>query len=208
MRTALLLAVASALGAAWYAGAFEHLSAENLRAGLAAAGPLAPLVYVAAFALLEPFGAPGIAFVIPASLIWSPGLAFLLSWLGAIGAGALGFGFARWIGRDWVERRLPDRLRRYDARLAENGLATVIAVRLLFFLAPPAHWALGASRVPFPTFLLGSAIGFIPGIALLTLAGPRALAIAGSLEHPGLWLAGAVALAAAARFAWRRAKRR
>jgi phospholipase D1/2 len=63
---------------------------------------------------------------------------------------------------------MPKRLRRYDERLATHGLQTVILIRATLFLAPPAHWLLGLSQVRFTQFLLGTAIGFLPGIALLT----------------------------------------
>ena len=67
--------------------------------------------------------------------------------------------------------RLPERLRGYDAKAALRPLVTVIAVRLLFFLFPPAHWVFGLSTVRFGPFVLGTAIGFAPGMLLLTLVG-------------------------------------
>ena len=36
----------------------------------------------------------------------------------------------------------------------------------MLFLAPPAHWLLGLSQVRFAPFVLGTAIGFVPGIGL------------------------------------------
>lgn len=163
---AAMAVLAGGLVAAGHAsGVYQADRAEALLAEL---GIWAPILYVAAFALLEPFGAPGILFIVPASVVWPFWLAFLLSWIGAIGAGLVGFGFARAIGRDWVEAHLPGRLRAYDRKLAESGFATVILVRLLFFLAPPAHWVLGLSRVGVVPFVAGSAVGFLPGIALLT----------------------------------------
>ena len=47
-------------------------------------------------------------------------------------------------------------------------MATVILIRLTLFITPPAHWLLGLSKVRFIPFLIGTAIGFIPGMALLT----------------------------------------
>ena len=47
----------------------------------------------------------------------------------------------------------------------------MIIVRLIFFLAPPAHWALGLSQVRFVPFVLGTAIGVASGVALLALLG-------------------------------------
>ena len=41
-------------------------------------------------------------------------------------------------------------------------------IRATLFLAPPAHWLLGVSKVRFAPFLLGTAIGFVPGIAVLS----------------------------------------
>lgn len=173
-----LLLLAGLAVAAWQ-GAFEGLDRKRVVELVEAAGPWAPIGFVLAFALLEPFGAPGALFAIPASWIWPFPIAFGLSWLGAIGAGVVGFWFARTIGHRFVQRHLPDRFRRYDERLETRGLVTVVVVRLVFFLAPPAHWLLGLSRVRFGTFLLGTAVGFAPGMALLVLFGDglyRALA--------------------------------
>ena len=78
---------------------------------------------------------------------------------------------ARFLAREWVSQRIPERLHRWDERLEHRGLQTVILVRLLLFLMPLAHWALGVSRVRFTPFVLGTAVGFVPGIAVLTYLG-------------------------------------
>lgn len=186
---AVLLLVA--VGAAAASGALSELDGERLSALLRRAGPWGPVCYVALFALLEPFGVPGIAFVLPAVAVWPLGQAWLLSWLGAIGAGVVGFAFARSIGRTWVERHLPERFRRFDERLETRGVVTVVVVRLIFFLAPPAHWLLGLSRVGFAPFVLGSAVGFAPGMLVLVLFGGGFLAL---LQTHPIW-AGAVFVA-------------
>jgi uncharacterized membrane protein YdjX (TVP38/TMEM64 family) len=124
---------------------------------------------------------------------------FTLSWLGSIGAGITGFSFARYLGRGYVERHVPDRLRVYDQRLAERGLRTVIVVRLTLFLMPPAHWLLGLSQVRFRSFVLGTAIGFLPGIALTTYI---VVFVGGTLgdwltsRPTGFWIAAAAGLGA------------
>lgn len=127
----------------------------------------------------------------PASWVWPLSEAFALSWLGAVGAGCVGFFFARVLAREWVDANLPERFRRFDDRLATRGLVTVIVVRLVFFLAPPAHWVLGLSKVRVTAFVLGSFIGFAPGILALVLFGDGLLR---AFDHapPGL-IAGVVA---------------
>jgi uncharacterized membrane protein YdjX (TVP38/TMEM64 family) len=202
-RVALLLFAVLAVGlaSAWGAGWFEGLDRERVTALIRAAGPWGPVVFVAAFALLEPFGAPGVLFAVPASWVWPLPEAFALSWLGAVGAGCVGFFFARTIGRDWVEAHLPDRFRRFDERLATRGLVTVIVVRLAFFLAPPAHWLLGLSPVRVTPFVLGTSIGFAPGIFALVLFG-EGLVRAFDRAPPELLAAVVVAVLAFA--LWRR----
>ena len=174
-RWALVLGLAALLGYAWTAGWFSELDAESFERWIRDAGPWGPVFYVALFVVLEPFGVPGVVFVVPGGLVWSWPTLFLLSWAGATGAGIVGFSFARTLGREWVERRLSDRARAYDEALAENGLRTVIVIRLLFFIAPWAHWLLGLSRVGVRDFVLGTAIGLAPMMALFTWLGGNAV---------------------------------
>jgi len=195
-RLVLLAAVAGVLTALYTLGFFELLGdPQQARAAIEELGGWAPVLYVLAFALLEPFFVPGIAFIIPGSVVWPLAELFVLSWLGSIGAGIVGFSFARYLGRDYVKDRLPARLHRYDQRLAERGLRTVIIVRLTLFLAPPAHWLLGLSKVRFGAFVLGTALGFLPGIALLTfLVATVGQSLGEYLANrpPGYWIGAAV----------------
>ncbi|MCP4003861.1 MAG: TVP38/TMEM64 family protein [bacterium] len=165
----MLSGVAALIGVLYLFGLFELVrDPERARAALEGLGMWAPVLYVLSFAALEPFFVPALAFIIPGAVVFSFPTLFLLSWLASVGAGIVGFSFARFLGRDFVETRLPKGLHRYDRRLATKGLQTVILIRLTLFLAPPAHWLLGLSQVRFSSFVIGSALGFIPGIALLT----------------------------------------
>ncbi len=191
-RAAVLAAVVALVCTAWWGGWFDQLDAERVRSLLTESGAWGPVLYVASFALIEPLGAPGIIFIIPASFVWPLSVAFALSWIASVCAGIVGFSFARWVARDFVQRHLPDRFRRFDHQIAERPLLAVIVVRLVFFLAPPAHWVLGVSRVPLGTFVMGTAIGFAPGVALMTVAGPALVEFWSSVERPGLWIGLAV----------------
>jgi uncharacterized membrane protein YdjX (TVP38/TMEM64 family) len=166
---------------------------EGLREVVAAAGPWGPPLFVLSFAVLEGLGFPGIFFILVSTAIWPTGFALFLNWAGAVGASVVGASVARGIGRDWISGRLPDRLQRFDRHLAENALVGVILVRLVFFLAPWAHWGLGLSRVRFAPLVVGSAIGFLPGIALMTWAG-RELLDWIETESIALWIPGGVAM--------------
>jgi uncharacterized membrane protein YdjX (TVP38/TMEM64 family) len=187
-----LAAVVLLVLGAWQGGLIEWISEpERARDFLRESGPLGPLLYVLAFALIEPLGVPGLVFVGPATQIWPYWLVVILSILGATGAGLVAYVAARWFARDWVQARLPDRVRRATDGAETRPLRTVILVRLLFFLAAPAHWALGVSNIRFAPFLLGSLVGFTPPMILFVYAIDRAIDLMEG-QRPWAWLAVAV----------------
>ena len=148
----------------------------EIRDALRDSGSVGALVFLLAFIAIQPWGLPGSLFIVPAALVWPPLVAFGLSWLGANLAALLGFLFARWAGRDWARSRLGLFVETYDERLARHGFATILVLRLVFVCAPPISWLLGVSRISLRTNILASALGFVPGIALMTLLGNRGLA--------------------------------
>jgi uncharacterized membrane protein YdjX (TVP38/TMEM64 family) len=201
-RVVLAIGVLAVLLAAWRSGVFAWVTHENIHRLLAESGVWGPLLYVVAFALLEPFGVPGAVFVLPASLAWPPAFATAMSVLGATGAGVTSYLLARGVIGDAFEQRLPVRLRAFTATAREHPLRTVIAVRALFGLAAPAHWALALSGVRFGAFVVGSLVGFVPPMALLVVFGRAAIEW---LEHQRagwIWPAAAAA-AVAGYFAYR-----
>jgi uncharacterized membrane protein YdjX (TVP38/TMEM64 family) len=171
LRAALLVGFAATLCALWWSGALAPLlEPARMRALLTETGATGPLVWWLAFVALQPFGMPGAAFMIPAALVWPPAAAIALCLAGAVGAGVFAFGLARWIGPEAIVARLPERVQRRTARAREEGFRTAFLARLVLFLFPPAHWALGISGIRFGPFLAGSALGFVPGMVVWVLA--------------------------------------
>ncbi len=202
MRIGLAVAVLTALLVAWQSGAFAWVTHENIQRLLGDSGPWGPVVFVLAFALLEPFGVPGAVFVLPASLAWPADFAIAMSVLGATGAGITSYVLARGVLGDAFEQRLPPRLRAFTATAREHPLRTVIAVRVLFGLAAPAHWALALSGVRFSAFVVGSLVGFIPPMTAFVVFGRAAIEWLERQQNAWIWPA-ALAVAIAGYFAYR-----
>lgn len=173
----LVAAAAVAVGvAAWRTGILD-LAREpaRLQAALRDLGPLGMVAYLGVFALTQPLGMPGIALVLAAGLVWSPPVAVALALTGFLLSSSLSFAFARSMGRDWVAAKLPARFRVWDERIERRGLLAVIALRILFFGSQLIHLLLGVSRIRWSTYLLGSAVGYLPGVLVLVLVGPAAI---------------------------------
>jgi uncharacterized membrane protein YdjX (TVP38/TMEM64 family) len=168
----LLLSIPVAIGAWLYtSGLWQQWDPAVAGAYLESLGLWGPGLFVVVFALANGLGAPGFLFVLPAVVVWPTSLALGLVWLGAFGAGCVGFAFSRTVGRDWVASHLPKNLQKLDGRIAEKGIQTVIFVRLTMFLLSASHWALGLTAIRPRAFLLGSIIGFLPPVVLWTTLG-------------------------------------
>jgi len=189
---ALLVAIAAVL--LWRSGLLNDLSVDALRERAAAAGAWGPPLFVLLFVLGELVHVPSVVFLVAAGLAWPLPLALATAWVGAVAAATAVFSVSRYLLSDWVRDRLPARALQVDARLLDHGVRNVALLRLLTFMMPLMHWVLGVSRVSFRDATLGTALGLLPGVALLVVLGER-LTEGWDAARPWL-LAGAVAFVA------------
>ena len=176
LKIALAAVVASVIAWVYASGAYEQFDPATMRVWFQDAGAWGGLLFIAAYSCLQPFGLNGLVFLLSAPLIWSPTEAFLLNWAGTVGTGLFSFSGARFVARDWIQKRLPQRMRRFDDRLRTHGFRTVFLLRLIFYTTPTVQWALGVSRVSFVPFLAATVLGVAPFTLMTTLVGVRVAA--------------------------------
>lgn len=170
-RIALLtLLVLLAVGA-WSAFGPTSVHADSVGEVVREAGAWGPAVFVLLLAVGNGLGAPGFLFLLPAVAIWPPWETFVLMWLGSIGAGLVGYAFARGVGRRFVEHYLPRRLRSFDTYLGTRAVRNVAFLRATLYLATPVHWGLGLSSVTLRPLMIGSLVGFAAPSLLWAYAG-------------------------------------
>lgn len=187
-RWPLLALLVALLATAWATGLYEHLGIDSIRAAVASAGWLGPPIFLAGFIPAGLALAPAFPFLLAAALVWPPWQAFLMNLAGAMLSALVGFTYARTLGREAVAKRLPERMRRFEARVVERELETVILLRLLFFISPFAHWALGLSPVRRRAYLLGTLLGCLPWVAGFSFFAGHVMEWGGRQE-PEFWFA-------------------
>ena len=130
-----------------------------------------------------------------------PAIAYCLT--GTLASAAVTYWIGRLIGHvraDWM--RGP-RLTRFEKQLRHRGMLAIVAARLL----PVGNFSLinmaaGAFGIGFRDYMLGNAVGVLPGILALTLFADR---LGSTLRHPrgaNLVMLAAVALALVAVLSW------
>ena len=139
----------------------------GLRERLASLGALgwAALLVALALATLAPVPRTALSVLCGVLAGFWGGLALALG-SGVLGALA-GFALARWLGRETVTRLAGPRLARADALLSRRGMLAVLTGRLIpvtpFTLV---SYAGGLSGIGLRPYLVGSAVGLVPGTVL------------------------------------------
>ncbi len=197
-------AVAAVGLALWRWNPWQGVTLDSVRVLVDAWGPLGPLVFMAI--MIAGFFLPGpeLLLVGTGGLLFGPVRGFVYAWVAAMIGTATAFLLVRYTAQAWAQRALRQRfprLRALDQRLHHNGLALVLVLRVLLFLSPPLNWALGASRVRLGDYLLGTALGVLPMMALAVVFAHRvanaesaAAMVDRDIVLPGAALAGLMVL--------------
>ena len=145
-----------------------YLTAEALGQFLDDAGIWAPLVYIVFYTV-------GVCLFIPGTFLTGLGAAifgaywgFVYVWIGAMLGASAAFCIGRTLGRDFAASLIGDRLKKYDAAIERNGLATVLYLRLVYFPFTPMNFGMGLTRVRFGDYFYGTALGIIVGTFIFT----------------------------------------
>ena len=192
-----------AMAAAWrWTPLSEWVSPETITAWLGGLGrgPLQMLLVVAGFVLGGFLMLPVTVMVAATAVAFGPWIGFAYSMTGAIASALAAYAVGQVVGRDAVRRLAGARVNRISKSLARRGVVAVVAIRMVP-VAPftVVNIAAGASHIRFGDFVIGTILGMLPGVIVLTLL---ATSLLGAVMTPSLkdvaMLLAAVAVAAIA----------
>jgi uncharacterized membrane protein YdjX (TVP38/TMEM64 family) len=152
------------------------LDPETVRTTVEQFGVLAPVAFIG-LQVLQVIVAPipGQVLALAGGYVFGPALGLTYSLIGATIGSAIAFGLSRRFGRPTVERLVhPRTLETVDRFLEDHGRVAVFLVFLVPGLPDDALcFVCGLTPLPLRTLIVLSALGRIPGYALLALAGGR-----------------------------------
>jgi uncharacterized membrane protein YdjX (TVP38/TMEM64 family) len=142
-------------------------------------GAWGPIIYMLLYAIGPSFLLPGAVMTIGAGLAFGIWRGAIWSLIGADAGAIVAFGAGRFLGRQFVERKLGVRLRWILDRLERNGFYLTLYLRLVPVIPYNAFNLLaGASPIRFKDYFWASVVGMVPGTVLFALLGD-------SLWNPG-----------------------
>lgn len=137
---------------------------EGLRADVEAAGVWGPVWFLTIYVGLSLIPCPKAVLTAAGGALFGllPGAA--LSLLAALVGATISFGVGRLLGRELIDRLTQGRSGKVDDLLREHGVTAVMVVRLVP-LVPyiVINYAAGVTGIRLRHYVLGSAVGMIPG---------------------------------------------
>jgi uncharacterized membrane protein YdjX (TVP38/TMEM64 family)/rhodanese-related sulfurtransferase len=185
LRVALALILAVAIGLALYFRDWFHVAA--IEVWVKEAGPLAPLLFIALYALAAVLLLPGTVFTLAGGILFGPVMGTVWNLTGATLGALLAFLTSRHLASRWVARRSGRRLAKLMRGVEAEGWRFVAFVRLVpLFPYNLVNYALGLTRIPFIQYALATLFGMLPACIAYTYlgyAGREALAGGEGLVH-------------------------
>ena len=150
----------------------DQLSVAQLTTWVRQLGWLAPLVFIACYAVATVFFLPGLLFTLAGGALFGPIYGTLYNLVGATLGATLAFLTARYIASDWVAQHTGNRLRQLVEGVEKEGWRFVAFVRLVpLFPFNLLNYALGLTRLRLSHYILTSFIFMAPAGAAYTYLG-------------------------------------
>jgi uncharacterized membrane protein YdjX (TVP38/TMEM64 family) len=132
-----------------------------------------PLI-LATFVLGSVIAVPILAMIGATVFVLGPGLGFVCSAVGVLLAASTTFGVGRFLGRAPLRRWLGERLDTLEKRFTDRGIVAIALIRKVP-VAPftIVNMLVGAIGFRYRDFIVGTALGMIPGIAAFAFVSDR-----------------------------------
>ncbi len=174
----LTLALFLGLASAWSLTPLAAWADPALWAGWVASlpGPFAAVAVVALFVLAGLVMFPVMVLIAMTAAVFGAWPGVLYAGAGALASALTTYAIGRWLGPRGLRQLFGPRLNLITRSFARKGIPTVTLVRLVP-VAPFSivNLAAGAICIPAVDYLLGTAIGLSPGLALMSLMGAQAI---------------------------------
>jgi uncharacterized membrane protein YdjX (TVP38/TMEM64 family) len=163
-RVLLLGAIVAVILAIRLTGATRYLEQETLRRLIGGYGGIAPFIYMLIYALAPSLLLPGLPITLAGGILFGPFWGVVYAITGATIGACIAFLVARYVARDWVERKLRGpQWRRLDEGVEKHGWKVVAFTRLIpLFPFNLLNYAFGLTRIKFLHYAVATFFCMLP----------------------------------------------
>jgi uncharacterized membrane protein YdjX (TVP38/TMEM64 family) len=127
------------------------------------------ILYAVVFTMLAVIGIPVTVLIGGVGILFGPFSGSLLAMSASVASAVLSYFIGQITGKNFIRKFAGEKINSISKQLAKRGIWTIIVVRIVP-LAPYAviNMLAGASHIRLRDYVLGTIIGMIPGIVLIT----------------------------------------
>ena len=150
----------------------HYLTVDNIQRFVGSLGPWGPLVFIAIYVIAPALFLPGAPLTIAAGVLFGPVWGTVYTIIGATAGATVAFLVARYLGREWVERRTSGVIARIKTGVEAEGWKFVAFTRLVpIFPFNVLNYAFGLTNIGLVPYAVASFICMIPGGAAYVYLG-------------------------------------
>lgn len=182
-KMTLLLTVLAIVGI-YHFTPLKELTPNAIRVFLLQFGAWAPIIYIILFTIVPLTLFPDAVLAITSGLIFGVTFGFVYTIIGALCGGSLAFFIARFLGHDFIATKVKEHAN-LNSLISQREFPMILILRLIPLIPfDVISYASGISGIRYKDFILGTVLGIIPGVFLLTNIG----AGMSELNSPRLYL--------------------
>lgn len=134
----------------------------------------AALLYIFIYTVRPIILFPATLLTVSSGLIFGPWYGILFTIIGENFSANFAFTIARYMGRDWVQSKETDFIKKWDSKLRTNGLVTVLIMRFIYLPFDGVNYGCGLTSMKQRDFAIGTFLGILPGLTTFVLLGGAA----------------------------------
>jgi len=127
----------------------------------------APVALIASYVVLCPV-LPATPMMVAGGMVFGPVLGSVYNILGTFLGGTATYYLGRGLGHDFVLHLMGNRLKRVERYIARRGFWSMVGARFLPIPFPLVNYSMALAGIRPALFLITTAIGLIPGVAVFT----------------------------------------
>ena len=128
----------------------------------------APVALIASYLFLCPLGVPATPMMVAGGMVFGPVMGSVYNIVGTFLGGAASYFLGRGLGRGFILHLMGSRLKRVERIIARRGFWGLVGMRFLPVPYPLVNYTAALAGVRPALFLITTAIGLIPGVAVFT----------------------------------------
>lgn len=155
---------------------FKNCSVSLLKEYIKSYGMVAPIVYIVMFTFVPLTLFPDSILAISGGMVFGMIWGTLYTIIGALFGAVLSFYISRILGRSVVSKIVKNKGRYFEEGVEKKGFILILILRLIPLIPfDVISYLAGLSKIKFKDFILGTAIGIIPGILIFINIGDKSL---------------------------------